>query len=320
MTNKEKYAIFCESTYVPVFSQPWWLDAVCIDGYWDVVLYEKNGEVIGALPYYVKKRFGLSYITQPQFTQNNGVLIKYPENQKYEKKLSLEKEVMTALIAEIEKLPVVFYQQSFHCGITNWLPFYWKGYKQTTSYTYRINDILDIKVVLDNFEHSKRKNIRKSTKEVDVKFDLGAEGFYNNHVMSLKKQNAVIGYSLDLFKRIYKAAYNNNKGKVLVCRDKNDNIHAALFVIWDDQCAYDLISTIDPDFRNSGAASLAVYEIIKYVSEFVEIFDFEGSMIEGVEGSFRKFGAVQTPYFCINKTYTKNPLLGFLINKKLNRG
>ena len=82
MTNKEKYIQFCEQNdFVPIFSQPWWMDAVCIDGYWDVLLYEKNEEILGALPYYVKKKFGLSYITQPQFTQNNGVVIKYPENQ-----------------------------------------------------------------------------------------------------------------------------------------------------------------------------------------------------------------------------------------------
>ena len=127
MTNKEKYTIFCEQNdFVPIFSQPWWMDAVCIDGYWDVLLYEKNEEILGALPYYVKKRWGISYITQPEFTQNNGVVIKYPQNQKYEKKLSYEKEVMTALIEQLEGLSVAFYQQAFNCRYTNWLPFYWK--------------------------------------------------------------------------------------------------------------------------------------------------------------------------------------------------
>ena len=126
---------------MPIFSQPWWMDAVCVDGYWDVLLYEKNGEVLGALPYYVKKRFGLSYVTQPQFTQNNGVVIKYLENLKYEKKLAYEKEVMTALVEQLEQMSIVYYQQSFNFRYTNWLPFYWKGYKQTTHYTYQIVDL-----------------------------------------------------------------------------------------------------------------------------------------------------------------------------------
>ncbi len=29
MSSKEKYEIFCTKTYVPVFSKPWWMDAVC---------------------------------------------------------------------------------------------------------------------------------------------------------------------------------------------------------------------------------------------------------------------------------------------------
>ena len=40
-------------------------------------------------------------------------------------------------------------------------------------------------------------------------------------------------------------------------------------------------------------------------------------MIEGVEESFRHFGAAQTPYFTIRKTYTKNPLLRAAINQKM---
>lgn len=317
MTNKKKYEAFCKLTYVPVFSQPWWLDAVCEEGYWDVLLYERDEQIIGALPYYVKKRMGISYITQPKLTQHNGVVIKYPSSQKYEKKLSYEKEVMTNLIEKLEKLPISYYQQNFHPKYTNWLPFYWKGYNQSTNYTYRIENIKDIDRVLLDFNHSKRKNIKKSSQLVDVIFDLSSKDFYENHKMTLAKQNDTIGYSYDLFKKIYDAAYKNNQGKIIYCKDAGGNIHAALFVIWDNNSAYNLISTIDPDFRNSGAASLVVYEIIKYVRYFVDVFDFEGSMIESVEDSFRRFGTVQTPYFAINKVLTKNVLIKKLINQKL---
>ncbi len=38
MTNKEKYQAFCEHTYVPIYSKPWWMDAVCGPENWDVWL------------------------------------------------------------------------------------------------------------------------------------------------------------------------------------------------------------------------------------------------------------------------------------------
>lgn len=65
-----------------------------------------------------------------------------------------------------------------------------------------------------------------------------------------------------------------------------------------------MISTIDPDYRNSGASSLLIYEIINFLRDKVRKFDFEGSMIESVENSFRKFGAIQKAYFNINKSFS----------------
>lgn len=32
MTNKEEYQEFCETTYVPIYSKVWWMDAVCGGG------------------------------------------------------------------------------------------------------------------------------------------------------------------------------------------------------------------------------------------------------------------------------------------------
>lgn len=144
MTNKERYAALCETEpSICIYDQPWWMD-ICAGGgdNWDVLLYEKKGNILGALPYYVKKSHGLRYITTPCRTQHNGVWIKYPPSGKYQTRLALEKEVMTSLIAQLEEVAhqqnIVYYQQNFSPSVTNGLPFYWKGYRQTTRYTYRI--------------------------------------------------------------------------------------------------------------------------------------------------------------------------------------
>ena len=36
MNNKEKYLNFVETVYAPIYSQPWWLDAICLPENWDV--------------------------------------------------------------------------------------------------------------------------------------------------------------------------------------------------------------------------------------------------------------------------------------------
>ena len=239
----------------------------------------------------------------PMLTQKLGPYIKYPEGQKYASRLSYEKKIIQEIIDKLPKYD--FFNVHFDYKFVNWLPFFWNGFQQTTRYTYVLEDISDSEYVFSCFEHSKRKNIKRAIKEVEIFYDLPCKDFYENHKMTLQKQGEIISYSYEVFEKIYNGVYTNNAGRVIYCKDSDGNIHAALLVIWDNESAFDLISTIDPSYRSSGAATLLVYEIIKKLSGRVKVFDFEGSMIEGVEDSFRKFGSIQKPYFRIYKFNTR---------------
>ncbi|MGB5156414.1 GNAT family N-acetyltransferase [Desulfobacterium sp. N47] len=283
--------------YNSIFQKPWWLDAVA-PGQWSAVEVKHGDEIVARFPYVMKNRFGNVMLTQPPLTQTLGPWLR-PSKAKYAKMLAEEKDLMTELI---NQLPLFdYFSQNFHYSITNWLPFYWKEFSQTTRYTYVIEELTDLDVVFSNFSHSKRKNIKKSERIINIVFDIDPKTFYENHKMTLQKQNSSISYSFELFKRIFESGYANNSACTIGAFDRDGNLHAALFVIWDENSAYDLISTIDPDFRNSGAASLLIREAIKFVSAKTKKFDFEGSMIEGVENSFRQFGAVRKAYFNISK-------------------
>ncbi len=319
MSNKEKYRKLCdmEST-ICIFSKAYWMDAVCGNEQWDVLLAEQEGEIVGALVYYFIESGKRITICQPPFTQSNGIWIKYPINQKYEKKLSYEKKIMNDLIEQLENLPVMSYMQCFNTEITNWLPFYWKGYTQTTYYSYRIMDISDMEAVEKSFSAAKRKNIRRAIKEnIEVKYDLPAEDFYLHHKRMLELEGKKISYSYDLFKRMYDTCYNNDAGFVLYAEDEQKNLQAALFIIYDAVNSYQLISINYPESRNNGTLTLLTYEAIKKMSGRIQGFDMEGSMIESVENSFRQFGTLQLPYFVISKEFVSKPQL--ILDKGIRR-
>ncbi|HUS86923.1 MAG TPA: GNAT family N-acetyltransferase [Bacteroidales bacterium] len=304
--RKELYFEFCNSeTGIPVYSKPWWLDAVCGEENWDVLLYHEADELIASMPYYLTRKLFSKVIKMPILTQALGIYIKYPVNLSSNNKLSLEKKIYSYFISILPKVGAQFH--NFHYSATNWLPFFWNGYRQTTRYTYVIEDISDAGKVFDNFSHAKQKNIRKSEKLLDVKFDLSPKDFYNLHHYTLKQHRSRIVYSFETFKRLYESAYTNNAGRTIYAVDDDKVIHSAIFCVWDDNSAYDLISTIDKDYRNSGSASLLVWELIKLLSNKVNKFDFEGSMDESVEKSFRQFGAIQYPYFRVYRI--DNPVL-----------
>lgn len=303
MTNKEKYReLVNNEPSIPIFSRDWWMDAVCGEDNWDVLLVEKNNEIIASLPYYMHKKYGLKVIRQPILTQTNGMWLKYPPGQTAVNRLSFEKKIMNDMIDQLLSIGVDWFSQNFHYSITNWLPFYWRGFQQTTRYTYVIPDINTINLddLFVRFSKSAQRGINRAESIVEVKIGMSAQEFYHYHKMALEKKSQEIIYSWDTFSRIYNATVPRGYGQNIYAIDYNGVIHSALFVIWDENSAYLLISAVDPDYKNTGSMSLLRREAIKYTSTRTTHFDFEGSMIEGVEYSYRQFATVPKPYFNIS--------------------
>ena len=70
MPAKARYYDFCRTAPdVPVFAQPWYLDACAEGGNWDVVLAEQKGRVVAALPFFYKHKGPFRYATMPPFVK-----------------------------------------------------------------------------------------------------------------------------------------------------------------------------------------------------------------------------------------------------------
>ena len=303
-TAKNKYRQWCRTIpAMPVFSKDWWLDAACGEENWDVILVEERGEVVASFPYFLKRRSLFSVLSMPPLTQKLGPFIVYPDGSTDAARVSRDKRVMTEIIDRLPRHDR--FQVHFDHSVTNWLPFYWRGFSQTTAYTYVIPDISDPNAVLARFENSKKGDIKKAARLVDVEFDLTAEAFYEHRKLALSKQGKAVSYPSETFQRIFEAAYAAASGKSIAARGRDGSLHAALFMVWSGEAAYYLITSVDPDYRQSGALSLLTLEAIRHASAYTKRFDFEGSMIEGVEASYRKFGTVQTPYMFITRTTSR---------------
>lgn len=295
MTAKKKYRELCEKeNTICIFSQAWWLDTVCGDQNWDVVIYEKGGLILGALPYYTKKKKGFTILTNPALTQTLGIWLK-EQNGKYAKKLGKQKDIIQGLIDQLPKHHVFF--QAFSPAFTNWLPLYWKGFEQTTKYTYVIEDLGDLDKIWTDTNANIKTDVRKAEKTLTIKTDRSFEEFYNILEMTYKRQSLAVPQSLEFLKRVYKESSKRNAGRIFFAVDQNEIIHSVLFLVWDANSAYYIISGADPELRNSGAGSYCLWNAIQFSSEVTQSFDFEGSMVEGIERFFRGFGAKQKPYF-----------------------
>ena len=91
--------------------------------------------------------------------------------------------------------------------------------------------------------------------------------------------------------------------KLFAVSSNNDPL-AASFLVWDNSSTYYIISGYN-ESRKLGGSNLLMWESILYGSKKAPVFDFEGSMNQGIESFFRSFGGQQTPYFEISKTTSK---------------
>ena len=132
---REQYRALCQSeSSIPLFSQSWY-DALSVDNNWDVALVEKGGQVFASMPYVVRKRFGRTILGHPPLTQALGPWIREIDG-KQTSRLARQKELIQQLIAALPHYD--HFSANWHFSQTNWLPFYWAGFTQTTRYTYRL--------------------------------------------------------------------------------------------------------------------------------------------------------------------------------------
>jgi hypothetical protein len=269
-----------------IYQQPWWLDAVA-PGRWGEATVVRDGQTIARMPYFIKRKLGLTALTMPPLTQTLGPWIQRSDG-KYANRLAVEQGLMEELISQLPTFDL--FVQNFSTETTDWLPFYWAGFQQTTLYTYRLEDLTNVDAIWDGMLHSVRQNIRKAEKLVTVRTDLGIEPLLELIAQVFVRQDMKSPYSPDLVRRLIAACALNNCGQTFFAEDTRGRIHAALYIVWDDKTAYCVLSGADTTLRNSHAGSLLSWTAIQFAAKVTKAFDFTGSMIKSLEKHKRSYG------------------------------
>ena len=303
-SNKERYKLFCEKEKnIPIFSQPWWLDVVCGEENWEVCIIGEGKNILATMPYYLlKDEYGIK-INKAKLTQNNGIYIKYPNNQKISSKLDFQEKIINEVCNHIESLNIYKYEQQYHYNFTNWLPFFWREYKEITRYTYIIENTENMELVRENYSSKIRNQIKSAKKILKVVEIDNTESFYTVNKMTFDRQDREIPYTYDLFRNLYLACKERECCKLLMAIDDKERIHSVAMIVWDEDSVYYLLNGTDPEVKKYQGNALLIDRSIEIASELGKKFDFEGSVIKNIEHSFRQYGGTPKPYFRIYKEF-----------------
>lgn len=297
---RDVYRRFCNSEpSVPLFCQDWWLDIVCGEQAWDVVIVERGGQIQACLPYY---RPCPDRICMPPLTQTLGPWIR-PGEGRYAKELARRQDLMGHLIDLLP--PVRSFRQCFHPSLTDWLPFCWRGFQQTTRYSYRITTLCDLSAVWNETLPGIRTDVRKAEKTISIREGV-AVSLWSAIEKTFARQGSQAPFRKSLVLQLADACVARKAGQVLIGEDRGGRVHTAALLVWDQEACYYLLGGADPSLRNSGAGALLLWSGIQMARRRVNCFDFEGSMVKSIERFFRSFGARQIPYFSICR---ENPSL-----------
>jgi hypothetical protein len=297
LTAKDRYRSLCrEEVSIAIFSRDWWLDAVCGDERWDVLIVEERGRIVGAMPIYLPHP---KVISMPPYTQTMGPWLRpEPGDAKYSTVIGHRQEVCKELVLRLTKYTA--FLQNFDYKVTDWLPFYWGGYMQTTRYTYLIDNTAGD--ITENMTVHIRRQIKKAREKhgIRVRRGVGRDDFMRVNALTFARQGRKAGHT-DVLRRLIDVALSRGQGDIWGGYDSEGRLHAAVFIVWQESSAYYIAGGADPTLRHSGSHALVIREAMGDVAGYAPVFDFEGSMLPGVERFFRGFGAVQTPYFAVSK-------------------
>jgi lipid II:glycine glycyltransferase (peptidoglycan interpeptide bridge formation enzyme) len=222
------------------------------------------------------------------------------EVQKYSKNLHRKQMICNYFI---EHLPAHnYFLQNFHYSFTDWLSFYWKGYSQTTRYNYVLPNNGNIDELWNNLSKDIKRNIAKARKKyhIEIKKNIPTELFMEINRQTYERQQKK-AFQPKILEKIIEASRKRNQGDIWGAYDDQGRLHTAVFIVYQDNCVYYIASGSNPALRKSGAHAYVRWETIRENSKTIALFDFSGTMVEGIEHFFKGFGTIQMPYYTISK-------------------
>ena len=297
--------LFALQSSLPLFFHVDWLDFVCGRNNWEVLIYVDNTLVKGVYTYAL-----------------NGSRIFSPVLATYMGPYLIEKNITPKEFATVqmkfqayilENIQFDYFEQRWHPHFYNHIAFFQKGFKQQTRYTYVLKELHNLQAIWSNFKTALRSDIQRASKQLFVTHELDSHEFFALLDITFQNNKVKNPYSHALIEKLLAFISFHQCGKLYVAKNNSGTVINAILVLWDFESAYYLMSASDPNYKKSNGNSLLLWNAIQDMSNYTNRFDFEGSMLLGIENYVRAFGGELVPFHHIYKS--NNSLLRRILNR-----
>jgi len=216
--------------------------------------------------------------------------------------LTEEHECITALLDSISDAKHMDFKLTR--GHQSILPYHWKGFETSVTITHTVTGTLDN--YLAQLNKNKLRELKKLLTLVDTN-DLSIETSIKESELNELMRHTTERKKFDANEKIVTGIVMNagdDIAKKILIRSKSHGLLAFGFFPYDKKAVYNLINASvrveDPVLKTINL--LMIYKAIEFALNTGRTFDFEGSMLKGVEAFCRLMGGTQVPVYRVQKS------------------
>lgn len=297
LISRQEFERLALKEELPIYAYPFWLETAGGEGCFRYATLTKGNELVALCPLYhpLKEVWIL-----PPCCQHGGLYFaKAYRSASLSPLLFKDRRQAMELLLEQQK-SIRYAHISLSSDMLDALPFYWDGFSLKVRYNY----MLDLKNEEDPFENKVNRLVRRKVKESEsrqckVIFDIPLETIAP-FLHDFYKKRRIAPVFCKTILRCAAESIDRGNGLSAGLLSSSGEYLAVYFIALASGVGYSMATATKDDLPFANTA-LLYKTLIELRSRGIHTFDFEGSMLQGVEPVFRSLGGEQNLFIEMQK-------------------
>jgi len=285
-------SIFVLSNYLDIITPDWHV----------IIIFDEKGNILAGLPLTIQTKFTFKYAVQPILAKYWGIMFRDDSDKTVYNEFHYKAKYSKLIIDHLPR-NIRYFSFNFSPYFDYPVPFHWAKYSLDARFTY----ILDISKPYESIKEHYKNSLRTKLSGFDPdNFVLEENINFEDHrkvfetKFNLKDFHITEEYFAKL-NSLYDHFKENDMARFYSLKSQSGESAVSILFFYFRDTVYFYLGLLNPSFRDYPIKPYLIDKEIKNQCEKYQFFDFQGSMISGVESFVRSFGARPVSYLNISK-------------------